>query len=82
MTGRKVVFKEIHVNRAIKSVALVLGIGAILQVSGAASYATWTGAENGYWTNANNWVDGQIGGRWLARDAGGNLVTNGVLHFR
>ena len=65
-------------NKAIKSVFLVLGIGAFLQVSGVVSYATWTGAENGYWTNANNWVDGQIGGRWLVRDAGGNLATNGV----
>ena len=64
-------------NKAVKSVVMVLGIGAFLQVFGVAS-ATWTGAENGFWTNANNWVDGQIGGRWLVRDAGGNLATNGV----
>ena len=66
-------------NKAIKSVFLVLGIGAFLQVSGVVSYATWTGAENGYWTNANNWVDGQVGGRWFAKDAGGHVVTNGAL---
>ena len=64
-------------NKAVKSVVMVLGIGAFLQVFGVAS-ATWTGAENGFWTNANNWVDGQIAGRWLVKDAGGNLVTNGV----
>ena len=49
-------------NKAVKSVVMVLGIGAFLQVFGVAS-ATWTGAENGFWTNANNWGDGQIAGR-------------------
>lgn len=41
--------------------------------------ATWTGAEDGFWTNANNWVDHQIGGRYLAVNGDGDVVTNGVM---
>ena len=41
--------------------------------------ATWTGAEDGFWTNANNWVDHQIGGRYLAVNGAGDVVTNGVM---
>ena len=70
-------------NKAIKSVFLVLGIGILSLIPESLSAvewsATWTGAENGFWTNANNWVDGQIGGRWLVKDAGGHVVTNGAL---
>ena len=69
-------------NKTIKSVVMVLGIGIFSLIPESLSAvewsATWTGAENGFWTNANNWVDGQVGGRWLVKDAGGNLVTNGV----
>ena len=70
-------------NKTIKSVVMVLGIGIFSLIPESLSAvewsATWTGAENGFWTNANNWVDGQIGGRWFAKDAGGHVVTNGAL---
>lgn len=26
---------------------------------------TWTGAENGFWTNANNWAEGTVPGRYF-----------------
>lgn len=54
-------------------VACVWMVGAAF-----AGEAHWTGAEDGYWTNANNWAEGVVPGRVLALDAGGNLVTNGV----
>ena len=57
-----------------------LGVACVLMVGVVcAGPATWTGAENGFWTNANNWVNGEIGGRWMSRDAGGTVVTNGDL---
>ena len=70
-------------NKVTRSVAIVLGIGIFSLIPESLSAvewsATWTGAENGFWTNANNWVDGQVGGRWFAKDAGGHVVTNGAL---
>ena len=37
----------------------------------------WTGAENAFWTNANNWAGGVVPGRYRADDGAGNTVTNG-----
>ena len=51
---------------------VVLGFAAV-------QAATWTGAEDCFWTNANNWVDHQIGGRYLAVNGAGDVVTNGVM---
>ena len=38
---------------------------------------TWTGAQNAFWTNANNWVGGVVPGRYRADDGAGNTITNG-----
>ena len=37
----------------------------------------WTGAENAFWTNANNWAGGVVPGRYRADDGAGNTITNG-----
>lgn len=42
----------------------------------------WTGrGGNGYWTNALNWAEGRVPGRYLAPDAdqAGGYATNGVV---
>ncbi|MCQ2391950.1 MAG: hypothetical protein MJ240_11055 [Kiritimatiellae bacterium] len=40
----------------------------------------WTGAVDGYWTNANNWAEGAVPGRIKVPDAmqAGGWCTNGV----
>lgn len=52
--------------------------GALICACGASVTGVWTGAEDGYWTNANNWANGAMPGRVLGLDGGGNVVTNGV----
>ena len=39
----------------------------------------WIGAADNFWTNASNWAESRIPGRYLASDVDGNLVTNGVV---
>ena len=40
----------------------------------------WTGAVDGYWTNANNWAEGAVPGRIKVPDAAqaGGWATNGL----
>ncbi len=38
----------------------------------------WTGAEDGFFTNRQNWAANVVPGRYLALDGEGNLITNGV----
>ncbi|MCQ2390664.1 MAG: hypothetical protein MJ240_04520 [Kiritimatiellae bacterium] len=59
--------------------AAVLGFGHSL-CAGNWVDGTWTGAEDGFFTNANNWASGQVPGRYLVPDAGqaGGFATNGV----
>ena len=38
---------------------------------------TWTGAQDAFWTNKNNWAEGTVPGQWLAPQGAG-IVTNGV----
>lgn len=54
------------------------GIVVFGVLAASAGTYNWTGAENGFWTNANNWAEGAVPGRWYGRDAEGHLVTNGA----
>ena len=38
----------------------------------------WTGAENAFWTNANNWAGGVVPGRYVTSDGADGLITNGT----
>lgn len=59
-----------------KKISLLAGVLGVL--AAAAETYHWTGAENGFWTNANNWAEGTVPGRWYGRAAEGHLVTNGA----
>jgi hypothetical protein len=39
----------------------------------------WTGADNAFWTNANNWANGIVPGQFAGKDAMGQTVTMGEL---
>ena len=43
--------------------AAIMGILAIPCVRGDVVNGVWTGAENAFWTNANNWAGGGVPGR-------------------
>jgi len=45
--------------------------------SGDVVNGVWTGAQDSFWTNANNWAGGVVPGRYRAADSAGNVVTNG-----
>ena len=53
---------------------LLGGSSAFAAVS---STCHWTGAEDGFWTNANNWAEGTVPGRYLV-PADGYAATNGA----
>ncbi len=63
---------------------LILAVAAVLAFTVEAALGdacNWTGAGgNAYWTNANNWAEGRIPGRWLEADdtQAGGVATNGV----
>lgn len=58
----------------------LLGLVSILAMTFECSALVghWSGAEDGFYTNANNWVEGVVPGRYLALNGEGQLVTNGV----
>ena len=58
-----------------KSAVFVWGM---VLVTSAWADGNWTGAVDGYWTNANNWAEGEVPGLYHALDAEGHLVTNGA----
>lgn len=62
--------KGTNMNKALVGVASVLLLGATAVNAGVS--ATWTGAQDGFWTNANNWAEGVIPGQY--RDLAGNLA--------
>ena len=57
-----------------------IALAGIVFVS-VASASTWTGAEDGFWTNANNWAEGTVPGCY--RDSSGSQVgtTGGTATF-
>ena len=63
--------------RRIASV-VIMGILAIPGVRGDVVNGVWTGAQNAFWTNANNWAEGVVPGRYVMSDGMGGLFTNGT----
>ncbi|MGN0852430.1 MAG: autotransporter-associated beta strand repeat-containing protein [Kiritimatiellia bacterium] len=59
------------------AVAIVVGATA---GAGADTY-TWTGSENGFWTNANNWAEGAVPGRIVKEDGSKGGQTGDVAVF-
>ena len=58
---------------------------AVALLAGGAFAATWTGSENGFWTNKNNWAEGAVPGSYLdasgakAGSVGGTAVFSAAL---
>ena len=46
---------------------------AVAMISHVWADGNWTGAVDGYWTNANNWAEGEVPGLYHALDAEGIL---------
>ena len=44
----------------------LVAVGAFVAV--AATAATWTGAQDAFWTNAANWAEGTVPGKYYAPD--------------
>ena len=44
----------------------LVAVGAFVAV--AATAATWTGAQDAFWTNAANWAEGAVPGKYYAPD--------------
>ncbi len=70
-----VVFTASHVVRKLekrdmkriaRGVAFAAGLAVALPL--AAGTYHWTGAEDGFWTNANNWAEGAVPGRYETPD--------------
>ena len=47
---------------------LAVAVVALVAVCAKAKTCTWTGAENGFWTNANNWAEGSVPGQYYLPD--------------
>ena len=58
--------------------AAIMGILAIPCVRGEVVNGVWTGVENAFWTNANNWAGGVVPGRYVVSNGAGGLITNGT----
>ena len=61
---------------------LILAVVAGASLVASAQTCTWTGAENGFWTNANNWAEISVPGRirtpdGIVGDKGDKAVFNG-----
>lgn len=61
-----------------KTSSLFFALAALASV-GFGQTCTWTGAADGMWTNAANWAEGAVPGRYLSADGSGHVVTNGVV---
>ena len=57
-----------------KCALVVVALAAMGAVT--AETCTWTGAENGFWTNANNWAEGRVPGQYYLPDG---TLTGGWL---
>ena len=57
-------------------VAVACATACVLAFAG--DTCNWTGAENGFWTNANNWAEGRVPGRYFVPDGNGGFLTNGT----
>ena len=55
---------------------LAVAVVASAVVCAKAETCTWTGAENGFWTNANNWAENKVPGQYYLPDG---TLTGGWL---
>lgn len=60
-----------------KTLMFAGAVAVAVASAGAETVCTWTGAENAYWTNANNWAEGVVPGQYKALDAEGAVQTVG-----
>ena len=56
---------------------VLVGVFVLSCLAGVAETYHWTGAEDGFWTNRNNWSEGTVPGRYLV-PADGYAATNGA----
>ena len=61
---------------SISKVAWGLSIIGAAGIAWAETY-NWTGAEDGFWTNRNNWAEGAVPGRYYTA-AGGSMAVGKV----